>query len=103
MILIYIEPPKIALVFLLPEKINTIVGIGDLIAADFVLKTIQNNNAVIVLIGNCVVFDDITRRKAHPNSVNAVVNVVADDLIACTKAELNRIVNHIVNLIARNN
>lgn len=99
---IYVEPPEIAGIFLFIKKVNRFARVDDLIAADFILKTVQDDDAVIVHVRNRVVLDDVVFGKAHPDAVNAVVNVVADDLIAGAKTEFDGVVHNVVNAIARN-
>lgn len=99
--LIYVEPPKFAGIFLFPKKVNAFARVDDLIAAHFIFQTVENNDAVIVHVGNRVVFDDVAFGKTHPDAVNAVVQIVADDLIAGAKAQFNRVVHDVVNVIAR--
>ena len=96
-----IEPPKIAGIFLFPEKINPVARIDDLIARDLIFQAVQDNNAVIVHVRNRIVFDDVPFGKAHPDAVNAVVQIVADDLIAGAKTQFDGVVKNVVDVIAR--
>ncbi len=56
---------------------------------------------MIVHVGNCIVLDDIAFGKTHPDAVYTIVHVVANDLIAGAKAQLDGILHNVVDMIAR--